>query len=41
MHKYLKSIGFGKVERKREVDLLLEDVKNHYDKKNVVKKEGI
>ncbi len=39
MHKYLKSIGFGKVERKREVDLLLEDVKNHYDKKNVVKKE--
>ena len=35
MHKYLKSVGFSGLSQKNELDKLLEDVKEHYDRKKV------
>ena len=39
MHKYLKAIGFSKVNQKSELDKLLADVVENYDRKKVVENE--
>ena len=39
MHKYLKSVGFSGLSQKNELDKLLEDVKEHYDRKKVTETE--
>ena len=39
MHKYLKAIGFSKVNKKSELDKLLADVVENYDRKKVVENE--
>ena len=33
MHNYLRSIGFGKLKNKNEIDLLIKDIIQHPDKK--------
>ena len=39
MHKYLKSIGFTNLDQKSELDKLLADVRDHYDRKKIVENE--
>ena len=39
MHKYLKAVGFSGLDLKSELDSLLEDVKEHYDRKKIVETE--
>lgn len=39
MHSYLKSIGFSKIEKKREIDKLLKEVVDDYDEKIVIESE--
>ena len=39
MHKYLKSIGFTNLDKKSELDKLLADVRDHYDRKKIVENE--
>ena len=40
MHKYLKSVGFSGLDDKSELDKLLADVREHYDRKKVVEMEN-
>ena len=39
MHKYLKSIGFTNLDQKSELDKLLADVRDNYDRKKIVENE--
>ncbi|HIV25912.1 MAG TPA: DUF3881 family protein [Candidatus Scatomonas pullistercoris] len=39
MHKYLKSVGFSNLKRKSDLDKLLADVVDHYDRKKIVENE--
>ena len=39
MHKYLKSIGFASLNRKSELNKLLADVRDHYDRKKIIEHE--
>ena len=39
MHKYLKSVGFTDLKRKSDLDKLLADVVDHYDRKKIVENE--
>ena len=36
MHKYLKSIGFSNLKEKSELDKLVADVLENYDRKKIV-----
>ena len=40
MHSYLKSIGFSKIEKKKDIDELLNEVVNNYDEKIVAENES-
>ena len=39
MHKYLKSIGFSNLKEKSELDKLVADVLENYDRKKIVENE--
>ena len=39
MHKYLKSVGFSRLERKSELEKILAEVTEHYDRKKIVENE--
>ena len=39
MHKYLKSVGFSRIKRKSELEKILAEVTEHYDRKKIVENE--
>ena len=38
MHAYLKSVGFGSIVKESEIDEILKDVYQNYDRRNAVKR---